>query len=150
MSGRRIRIVTVQVVVVGALLLVVYLTLLRPEEQKPLFGVGVPVGPGQVAQAPGGGSGPGQPGGGGPGGGAHGGGGAGGGGRGHRGGAGGQHGGGNGPGAQSGGTASAVPGAAASEPTALPAPARDGAEGGTVTPSDDQYDDAVSALFGNL
>jgi hypothetical protein len=56
MNRRGIRIVAAQVVIVGALLLVVYLTLLQPEGQKPLFGVGVPSGPGQIAQAPGGGS----------------------------------------------------------------------------------------------
>jgi hypothetical protein len=126
MSGKRVRLVAAQVVVVGGLLLVVYLTLLQPEEHKPLFGVGVPAGPGHVADT----------GGGEREGGAHGGGhGA----RGHRGG-------GKPPGATG-----AVSAAAASEPTGLPVPAREGGnEGGAVTPSEEQYGDTVSRLFGNL
>ena len=135
MSGRRIRIVTVQAVVVGALLLVVYLTLLRPDEEKPLFGVRVPAGPGQVAQVPGGestgGHRGGQPGGRGQ---AH---------------AGGHHGGGGAAAGPPGGAPSVVDGTTTGAPTAPPIPIRDGAEGG-VTPSEDQYDDTVSRLFGNL
>jgi hypothetical protein len=137
MSGKRIRIVAAQAVIVGALLLVVYLTLLRPEEQKPLFGV---AGPGQVAQAPGGEA-AGEPGGGG-GGGRHG--------EAHAGG-GHRHGGaGNnqGPGAAA---PTGTVGTAVSQPAALPAPTRDGGEGGAaVTPSEQQYDDTVSRLFGSL
>jgi hypothetical protein len=147
MNRRGIRIVAAQVVIVGALLLVVYLTLLQPEEHKPLFGVGVPSGPGQIAQAPGDGSSisagsavaRGE---------SHGGRGTGGGGAG--GGPGGGHGGGHRAG-QAGrwpDSASTYSGAAAQAPV-LPVPSRDGGEGG-LTPTEDQYDDAVSQLFGNL
>jgi hypothetical protein len=41
-SGRRSRIVAAQAVLVGVLLVVVYLTLLRPEDGPPLFGVDAP------------------------------------------------------------------------------------------------------------
>jgi hypothetical protein len=139
MNGRGIRVVAAQAVIVGALLLVVYLTLLQPEDQKPLFGVGVPRGPGQVAQAPGGGSSESGAGGAQLGG--------------SRGGAGG--GGNRGDGHRGThrdrrpGTASTFSGAAAAQTPALPVPTRDGAEGG-VTPTGDQYDDTVSRLFGNL
>ena len=155
MSGRRLRLVTAQVVIVGALLLVVYLTLLRPEDQEPLFGVGIPAGPGEVAQAPGdGGGAQGLPGGAGGGGGGAG---AGGGDAGHRhqggaqrgGGGRGQVGGGTPPGSGPGGAAAAS-GAAAAEPTTPLVPTRGGAESGGVTPSEQQYDDTVSQLFGNL
>jgi hypothetical protein len=138
MTSRGIRIVGLQVVIVGALLLVVYLTLLRPEEQKPLFGV---TAPGQVAQAPNGAS-EGQPGaaagghGGGPGP------------RGHRGGAANRKGGKAQAGTKGGSTA--VAGAAVGEPAALPIPTRDDGGSPTVTPSEEQYGDTVSRLFGNL
>jgi hypothetical protein len=136
MNGRGIRVVAAQALIVGALLLVVYLTLLQPEEQKPLFGVGVPSGPSQVAQAPGGGSsGParggaqlGES-------------------RGGRGNRGGGHRGMHGDRRAS--AASTVSGAAAAQAPVLPVPTRDGATGG-LTPTGDQYDDTVSRLFGNL
>jgi hypothetical protein len=126
-----------QVAVVGALLLVVYLTLLRPEEQKPLFGVGAQPGSGALAQAQGGGAAGGTRGGldgagGGPGG------------R-HGGGRGGNH-----PGAQGPGGSSAVSGSAVGGQPALPVPIRDGGGTPTATPSDEQYQDTVSRLFGNL
>jgi hypothetical protein len=145
MNRTGIRIVAVQVVIVGALLLVIYLTLLQPEEQKPLFGVGVPTGPGQVAQAPAGSaSGP-------AGGGAEAG-------EGQRGdasraGRAGRGAGNRGaPGGRRPGSANAYSGSEAAEAAqapALPVPTRDGAQGG-VTPTEDQYDDTVGRLFGNL
>jgi hypothetical protein len=148
MNRRGIRLVAAQLVIVGVLLLVVYLTLLQPEEHKPLFGVGVPAGPGQVAQAPGGGPagssggvrGAGE----------------------ERGGSGNRRGHGAGhhrgaghrgaPGGRGRGSATAYSGSEAAEAAqapALPVPTRDGGEGG-VTPTGDQYDDTVSRLFGNL
>jgi hypothetical protein len=138
MTGNRIRIVGLQAVIVGALLLVVYLTLLRPEEHKPLFGV---TAPGQVAQAPNGAS-EDQPGaaaggrGGGPG--AHG----------DRGGAANRQGGKAQAGTQGG--SSAVAGAGVGEAAALPSPTRDDGGSPTLTPSEEQYGDTVSRLFGNL
>jgi hypothetical protein len=142
MTRPGIRIVAAQLVIVGALLLVVYLTLLQPEEQKPLFGVGVPAGPGQVAQAPGGGP-AGSPGGAGAAGEGHGG-------SANRSGHGAGHRG--APGGRRPGSASAYSGSEAAEAVqapALPVPTRGGGQGG-VTPTEDQYDDTVGRLFGNL
>ena len=49
MTRRSIRIVSLQAAVVGVLLVVVYLTLLAPEKNEPLFDVSVPPEPSQLA-----------------------------------------------------------------------------------------------------
>jgi hypothetical protein len=138
-NPRRTRIFAAQAVVVGALLLVVYLTLLKPESHRPLFGVGDLGGGGPVAAAPSGSSGAGA--------------------------GAGQRGEGESPGRHHGtharsdrragsdsrvGSAStAFSGAATPRRSELAVPTRDGAQGG-VTPTEDQYGDTVSRLFGNL
>ena len=144
MNTRRARIFAAQAVVVGALLLVVYLTLLKPESHQPLFGVGDHGGGGPVAAAPSGSSGAGagegqrgegQRGEGQPGGGHH-----------------GTHARRDrraGGGSRAGSASTAFSGAATPQPTELAVPTRDGASGG-VTPTEDQYGDTVSRLFGNL
>jgi hypothetical protein len=139
-NTRRARIFAAQAVVVGALLLVVYLTLLKPETHQPLFGVGDHGGGGgPVAAAPSGssgaGAGEGQRGEGQPGGGHH-----------------GTHARRDrraGGGSRAGSASTAFSGAATPQPSELAVPTRDGAQGG-VTPTEDQYGDTVSRLFGNL
>jgi hypothetical protein len=137
-NSRRTRIFAAQAIVVGALLLVVYLTLLKPESHRPLFGVG-DLGGGPVAAAPNGSSGAGA--------------------------VAGQRGEGESPGRHHGtharsdrraggdsrvrSASTAFSGAATPQPSELAAPTRDGAQGG-VTPTEDQYGDTVSRLFGNL
>jgi hypothetical protein len=138
-TRRGARILVSQVVIVLALLLVVYLTLLRPESHQPLFGIGTSTGAGQIAQSGGPGTGASQailgPGG------------RRGHGRGHRRGHGAGRGGSRGAVAPPFGAASASltqPGA-----TADGLPGRGGAEEG-LTPTQDQYGDTIGQVFGRL
>lgn len=140
MTRRGARILVSQVVIVLALLLVVYLTLLRPESHKPLFGIGTSTGAGQIAQGGGAGTGASQailgPGGR----------------RGH--GHGHRRGGGAGHGGGSRGTVAPAFGATSASVTQPGAtagglPGRGGAEGG-LTPTQDQYWDTIGQVFGRL
>ena len=128
MSQRRARIVGVQAAAVAVLVLVVYLTLLRPEDQGPLSGIeapgggpqaGIPAGPtgpnGPTGDRPGDGRGDGAP----PSGG---------------------HG-----GTPGGGPLGLVLGSTATGVGGAPPPAVIGA--GPNTPSDDQYKDSAQALL---
>jgi hypothetical protein len=140
-SRRGARILVGQVAIVLALLLVVYLTLLRPEGHKPLFGIGTSTGAGQIAQSGGAGTvGAGQatvgPGG-------------------HSGHGQGRRGG--GAAGRGGGTLGGIPPAFGATPASatLPGAVEDGLPGrggggGALTPSQDQYEDTIGQVFGRL
>jgi hypothetical protein len=139
-SRRGARILVGQVAIVLALLLVVYLTLLRPESHKPLFGIGTSTGAGQIAEGGGAGTvgvgratvGPG----------------------GHSGHGQGRRGGGLGHG---GGTLGGAPPAFGATPASATLPGAvenglpgRGGEGGALTPTQDQYEDTIGQVFGRL
>ena len=157
MTRRTIGIVLLQTAVVVVLLAVVYVTLLAPEKSEPLFDVSVPPEPSQLAPPPRGEQGgppgeqegaPGEQGARGERGGA----------RGERGGARGEQGGARGEdrqqsrpdGRRSGEQPSASPGPAGTGLDAAQPPIAAAPSGWDETPTDDQYDDAVSQLLDGL
>ena len=142
MTGSHSRLVAVQTVVVGVLLVLVFITLLAPESDSPLSGIEGPGGPiGLTDPGPDIYTGPDRPGGGG--------------GEGPGGGPGGD-GPGGGPGGGVGGQGG-VPGEAGVPPIGLTDPAAGGGGtaggedgGGGGNPTDDQYRDSLSRLVARL
>jgi hypothetical protein len=131
MTGGSSRLVAVQAVVVGVLMVIVFVTLLQPESDRPLSGIEAPGEPDRAqvpgptntgpTDQPGGGS---QPGGG-------------------------NGGGGGAPGAPGGGGGAVAPDAGPTVPEEIgELPGDDGTDGDT--PSDDQYVDTLTRLVGRL